>query len=133
MARYVIKKKLGYGSDKDYQMIDIETGEVVTKTKEFTHMSLKPGIGKGFYDKWKTDMFPLDVCIVQGKESKPPQYYFKKLALEDPEVHEEILYRREQQALVHAADNIQERKEIKEKVLEARVKLLKREFFKMED
>lgn len=57
IARYVMKKRVGHGSDDAYTYLDLETGEVIPKEKEFTHMSLKPGIGAGFYQKNRRDMF----------------------------------------------------------------------------
>lgn len=127
VARYVLKKRLGHGSDEHYKTIDMETGEVLTKTKEFNRMSLKPGVGKVFYDKYKSDMFPLDVCVVNGVATKPPKYYFKKLKEENPEMHDQICYERETKALKNALDNLPERLEVKEVILREKIKLLNRE------
>lgn len=126
VARYVMKK--GYGKDKsDYEVIDYETGEVEYQEKEFNRMSLKKGIGNTFYEKYKSDMFPHDICVVDGIATKPPKYYYKKLKDENPEMHEDIAAIREKRAVARAADNIQERLEVKERCLEAKIKLLKRE------
>lgn len=127
VARYSLKKGVGRGSDLDYEYIDYETGEVLRRSKEFVHMSLKPGIGKGFYDKWKSDLFPRDQCVINGVATKPPQYYYKKLREEDPESHEDIGWRRAERALEKKADNTQERLEVKEKVLKAKIKFLRRD------
>jgi hypothetical protein len=127
VARYILKKKLGRGSEDFYETMDLETGEVVTKNKEFNKMSLKPGIGTGFYKKFKSDMFPQDVCVVNGKATKPPKFYFKKLAEDDGTMYDDICYTREMRAMEKAEDNIPERLEVKEKCLEAKIKLLKRE------
>lgn len=124
VARYVMKKVKG---DAHYETIDIETGECGQKQSEFIHMSLKPGIGQGFYKKWKDDIFPNDYCVVNGIATKPPKYYFKKLKDEDSELHEEIMYLREKRAMERMSDNTQDRLEVKEKVLIAKIRSLKRE------
>lgn len=127
VARYVVKKSLGYGEDEKYEYFDQETGEVLLKEKEFTRMSLKPGIGRGFYEKWKTDIFPQDSCIVNGKETKPPKYYYRILAKEDGFMHDDIAYLRERRAKASIEEDQERRNLAKEAVMEARLKFLKRE------
>jgi hypothetical protein len=119
IARYVLKK--GRSSDLDYQYIDIETGEVLLHEKEFTHMSLKHGIGHGFYSRYKSDIFPHDHCVVNGVPLKPPSYYTKRLKVEDPGLYEDLQFIRSQKALEKSADNTPERLEVKEKVLKAKL------------
>lgn len=127
VARYVMKKKLGHGSDKEYEEIDMETGEVFHREKEFNRMSLKPGIGYGFYQKYKSDLFPQDICVINGVATKPPRYYYKKLAKEQPLLYDDIAWDRALKAAEKRDDNTPERLEVKEKVLKAKVKFLKRE------
>lgn len=126
VARYVMKK--GYGhDDSDYDQIELETGEVFKQEKEFNKMSLKPGIGTGFYHKYKSDMFPHDICVMNGVAMKPPRFYYRKLKEDNPMMHEDIASVREQRAVARAADNIRERLETKEKVLKAKLKFLNRD------
>lgn len=127
VARYIMKKVNGRGNNMTYADLDKETGEVYYREKEFNKMSLKPGIGKGWYDLWKRDVFPNDICIVNGKEVKPPKYYALKYKEENPEGFEELQYRRSLRAIKKAADNTDERLLVKEKVLAAKISLLKRE------
>lgn len=127
VARYIMKKKLGAGSEEDYQEIDRETGEIIEKEKEFTHMSLRPGIGSGWYDKYKSDIFPHDICVVNGVAMKPPQYYYKKLEKENGFLYDEIQFRRHGRAVEKSPDNTEERLLTKEKVLVSKIALLKRE------
>lgn len=124
-----MKKRLGHGSDEHYEMIDMESGEVIDKEREFTRMSLKPGIGTGFYEKYKSDIFPHDHCVVNGVATKPPKFYTKKLAKQDGLLYDQIVYQRELQAMKHSADNTPERLEVKEQVLIAKTRSLKREQF----
>lgn len=127
VARYIMKKRLGRNSERFYDEINLETGEVNRRTKEFNKMSLKPGIGSGFYDRWRSDMFPKDIAVVNGKATKPPKYYFKKLKESNPEMYEEIGFMRHGRALKSSEDNTEERLLVKEQVLKARSKLLIRE------
>lgn len=40
-------------------------------------MSLKPGIGAVWFQKYYTDVYPSDSVIVRGRPCKPPRYYDK--------------------------------------------------------
>lgn len=127
IARYVMKK---VSSNSAYEFIDIETGEVSYNDKEFNRMSLKKGIGESWYRKYKSDVFPKDICVINGVKMKPPKYYTKLLAKEDPLCYDEILFQREKGALEKSADNTLDRLEVKEKVLKAKLTHLKRELSK---
>lgn len=125
VARYVFKKELSDNSKYDY--IDPETGEVHSREPELLRMSLRPGIGAGFYEKYKSDMFPHDYCVIEGKQMKPPKFYYKKLAEDDGFMYDAIQYEREIRSRERSEDNTPERMEVKEKVLTARLSFLKRE------
>lgn len=126
VARYIMKKVQGK-NPLTYQEINKETGEVWYREKEFNHMSLKPGIGRGWYDKYKKDVFPYDHCIVNGVETKPPRYYYNLLKKENLDMYEEVGYTRENRARKNLADNTEERLLVKEQVLEAKLERLQRE------
>lgn len=129
VARYSLKKVNGRQSALNYQQIDIETGEVTYRPQEFLHMSLKPGIGSGFYDKFKADMYPHDHCIVRGHKTKPPKYYAKKLKIENPELYDELQFMRAREALKHADDLTDERLIVREKCTIAKIRKLPRQTF----
>lgn len=80
VARYCTKKVNGSKAEEHYQ----------GRQPEFSAMSLKPGIGSAWYDKWKSDCFPSDYLIVNGYKCKPPRYYDKKLEAEDVSMYERI-------------------------------------------
>lgn len=127
VARYIMKKANGRGSSINYQVTDQETGEVLYREKEFNKMSLNPGIGKGWFDKWKTDVFPEDIVVVKGRSMKPPKYFYLKLKESDPEMHEEVAWLREQKANENWEDNTEERLITKEIVLDAKLNMFGRE------
>ncbi|WNK13094.1 MAG: replication initiator protein [Microvirus sp.] len=84
VARYVMKKVTGQLADAHYSSVDPETGEVFWRVPEFTRMSLKPGIGAPWMDKFYPDVFPNDYVVVRGRKCRPPRYYQKWLtSLED--------------------------------------------------
>ena len=74
VARYIMKKITGDPAFAHYNKID-EDGVVTSRVPEFTRMSLKPGIGAGWFNKYHSDVFPHDHVIVKGKEVSVPRYY----------------------------------------------------------
>lgn len=95
VARYNLKKVNGKGKDEAYQRIDAVTGEVIQLYPEFCQSSLKPGIGKPWFDKYgMTDIFPLDEVVVEGTKNRPPRYYDKLLEKVNPELFLDIKQRR---------------------------------------
>ncbi len=77
VARYVLKKITGDAAEQHYRFIDAETGEVYQRVPEFARMSLKPGIGGPFFDKFKEDVYPHDYVVVNGHKCRPPRYFDK--------------------------------------------------------
>lgn len=63
-ARYTLKKISGPLADDHYG----------GRTPEYTTMSRRPGIGRGWYEKYKSDTYPSDSVAVRGKLMKPPMY-----------------------------------------------------------
>lgn len=85
-------------------------------------MSLKPGIGRPWLDKFQTDVYPHDYVIVNGKEVKPPKYYDKLFKLRSPEEFEEIQFQRELAGRRCFEDNTDARLAVREQVAAARLK-----------
>jgi len=127
VARYVMKKRQGKDNREGYEYIDEKTGEIKYKEAEFIHMSLKPGVGHGFYIKYFSDIFPRDTVVINGVEVKTPKYYYKKLKLDNEEVFATIAQKRTETGAKYRKDNTPERLKVKEKVQKARTKMLQRE------
>lgn len=70
-ARYITKKITGPPAEAHYQNIDQETGEIHQLKPEYTTMSRRPGIGRAWFDKYKSDLYPDDFIILRGKKMKP--------------------------------------------------------------
>lgn len=116
VARYCMKKITGRNAKIWY-------GD---KTPEYNHMSLKPGIGKTFLEKYETDIYPNDYVIVNGTKVKPPKYYNKIIEKNKPQMYEEIKYLREIEGRAKYEDNTERRLNDKEIVTKARIRNLKR-------
>lgn len=84
VARYVVKKVTGERASSHYERIDTLTGEVFQLEPEFNMMSLKPAIGKRFWDKYKEELLVRDGCIVDGKAKRVPKTYDRWLTAIDP-------------------------------------------------
>lgn len=128
VARYVMKKITGGRAEAHYEALDYETGEIVNRIPEFNKMSLKPGIGGLWFDKFSSDVFPHDRVIVNGFPTKPPRYYDKLYERFDAFKFDDIRYERYVDNLSRVGDNTDERLIAREIVLKSRLKLLKRTF-----
>lgn len=118
-ARYCMSKMTGSLADRYY-------GD---KVPEFNVMSRRPGIGRGFFDKYRTDMYPHDYVVVNNKETKPPRYYDKIMDQEFPDVFRDVALARELAAWDCRDDNTPERLAVKNEVLVARIRSLKRSLY----
>lgn len=126
VARYCMKKMTGSRAKEHYARVDMETGEIYSLVPEFTHMSLKPGIGSKWLEKYYSDVFPHDFCVVDGRMVRVPKYYDKKLEALDPLLLESIKFERESKAALLAFDNTPSRLAAKEICATAGVSRLKR-------
>ena len=117
VARYVLKKVIGSRDDQD-RLIMKDTGEVLAN--EYVTMSRRPGIGRSWYDKYKSDVYPLGNRVVRGLNMRPPKYYDTLYALDDPSNFELLKFDRFDK--MDKSDNTESRLLVKEKVTNARLK-----------
>lgn len=128
-ARYCVKKVNGEKANEYYLRHDDELGYEYWLEPEFIRMSLKPGIGKEWFDRYKKDFFPRDEVPVPGKRTfyKMPRYYDKLMEKYDPEGFQEVKTKRKLAMMENASEYSHERLMAKYKVKKAQVKMLKRE------
>lgn len=124
VARYCLKKVTGELADEHYKYVDPDTGEVSQLEPEFAHMSLKPGIGGVWFDRFKDDLSE-DYVVINGKKCKPPRYFDKLLRRVDPEKYNDVKEAREYRGYLSRADNTYARLEVKEHVKRAALSKLK--------
>lgn len=104
VAGYTLFK--GGHSERDVEVVDGETGEIVERRQELVVMSRNPGIGSWWFDKYNADVFPLDKAVMsEGRVNKVPRFYWERLKLKDPmmadAVKEERLLRAQEDVLEH--------------------------------
>lgn len=120
VTKYCVKKQR---TPQKYERVDSETGEVWSVTPEFVTMSRRPGLGAKWFERYASDVYPSDEVVLSGRRCRPPRYYDLKLP---PNELEELKAKRRDRAKARAADDTPERREVRERVAEARWGLLKR-------
>lgn len=140
VARYVTKKINGKQIEQSknlfglspYNRCDITTGEFYDVLPEYATMSRGGhcpnggnlgGIGKRWFDKYKSDCYPSDFLVVRGKKVKPPRYYDSQLADEELEAIKE---KRVSKAYEYKENNTRDRLRIRETIKMAQLTQLKR-------
>lgn len=135
IARYVLKKtNVSKGTPEDeleffnsqYERIDPETGEIFDVKPEFVTMSRRPGIGKRWFDQFKSDCYPKDFITVNGRKMRPPKFYDSKLEGLDPDLHKRLKAARQHNAIHHAENNTIRRLRVRETVQTKRADKLTR-------
>lgn len=98
LAHYITKKVTGDMAEDHYCHVNELTGEITQRQPEYVTMSLKPGIGATWLDKYgETDCFRGDQVVINGRPQKPPKYYDSVFEAEHPEeFHAAKALRREQ-------------------------------------
>lgn len=110
VARYIMKKVTGEAA------VDYYDG----RKPEYTTMSRRPGIAKGWFDKYHaTDVLPTDSVVITRKgenvEMKPPRYYDSQFELIDPELSELVKVDRVERAKLRLCDTSHSRLKVREK------------------
>lgn len=128
VARYVMKKVTGEKAGAHYG----------NRRPEYTTMSRRPGIGKSWFDKYRSDVFPVDRVFARGVSSRPPRYYDNLLGAEDASTLALIKIEREKNGFrtvedvlsdgrrVRVSDSCDARLAVKEEVKKAEIAHLKR-------
>lgn len=126
-ARYVMKKVSGPGSRAHYMSVVFATGEMVQVLPEYITMSLKPAIGKRWYEEFSADVFPGDFVVVRGQRMRPPRYYDRLLEGSNPVLHAVVKADRVDAGREHRDDQTPERLRVREQVKRAQIGFLRRD------
>lgn len=130
VARYMCKKLKGKGA-LGYTTFDPLTGEILhERTPEFFHMSRRPGIGRGWFEKFFSDCYPSDFFVVDGRKFMPPKYYDSQFEIVNPYVMDDVKEKRlvASRSRVALAESTPERLTVREKVKAAEINQLKRSY-----
>lgn len=133
VARYCMKKINGRQADqidpetglKHYERFNDFTGEIVEVLPEYSTMSRRPGIGRGWIARYTRDCYPKDFTTIKGVKRKPPRAYDRYLKEIDPHLYDDIKAGRNL-AGYESPDNTEQRLETREKVKTAQFSRLKR-------
>lgn len=125
VARYILKKQTGDLAPAHYRYISPD-GEVSQLEPEFCRMSLKPGIGALWYEKFKSDVYPHDYVVINGVKTKPPRYFDKLYKRENADSFIDVQDNREYNAYRRRDDSTDARLEVRRTVKEAAISNLTR-------
>ena len=132
VARYTMKKVTFSDASPDslenpYSRIDPSTGELIQVQPEYATMSRRPAIGKSWFEKYGSDVFPHDHVVLDGVKHPVPTFYDREYEKEDGIAYDYIKFGREMSAIYHADENTYERLVAREKVKYDQLGLLKRD------
>lgn len=124
-----MKKQTGKHAHESelYTRCNIDTGECISVNPEFAVMSLRPGLGTSWYERYKSDAFPSDFLIVEGKKHPVPRFYVNKLKAEAEYEYDLIMKKRRIARNETADDNSSDRLYTKMLCKKAQISTLKRE------
>jgi len=126
VARYVTKKVTGKNAAAHYERFDPFTGEVFFLKPEYITMSRRPGVGKGWFDRFSGDVYPSDEVVLNGVSMRPPKFYDSQFELLSPESLRKLKLLREANAAKFADNNTGDRLAVREVCQLSRFSNLKR-------
>lgn len=116
VARYILKKQTGENAIEHY-VRDSPHGDTVHRVEpEYTTMSRRPGIGKGWFEKFHSDVYPGDFVVHAGKKLRTPRYYDQQMAVLDDAMLGKIKKERVRKSKKHAENNTPERLRVRETI-----------------
>ncbi len=127
VARYILKKVNGVNADEHYMCIDLD-GVCCFLEHEYCTMSRRPGLGRDWFSKYSSDVFPSDEVPVPGSGvfRGVPRYYEELFKCSDPLSFEDIKRVRLEFIKAHGEEFTPARLMDKYKVKKAEVSLLSR-------
>lgn len=125
-AAYVARYCMTTSKPEAHTRVNTSTGELVNVKPPYTTMSRRPGIGKTWLEKYKSDVYPSDEVIVNSKSTRPPRFYDYVLEATDPAALAKIKKQRVKKGRRHKKNNTPERLAIREHIQELKLKQLPR-------
>ena len=93
-------------------------------------MSKKPGLGLTWFEKYKSDIYPGDYVVIEGKKKRVPQYYDYLLKNSpdhlDTALHDSLKLTRTRASIPHKWNNTPGRLRVREIVTQSKIKQLTR-------
>lgn len=124
VSRYVVNKQY----QQDYEAVDESTGEVYVRKPPYCAMSLRPGIGRTWIEKYHSEVYDngADRCFADGKHHRPPRYYDKVVENVLGKNIDNLREKRVANADKNSHNNTTERLAVRERVKKASIKQLMR-------
>lgn len=117
VARYCLKKVFSpEAKELRYGRYSAD-GRYYRLLPEYTDMSRRPGIGTGWFNKFRDEVLANDSVIVNGRPVRPPRFYDSKFQVSDAASMEFLKRRRRKAALLLRSDNTSRRRRVKEVVM----------------
>lgn len=111
VARYCLKKVNGKQREDGHYAVYDADGVIHERTPEFAHMSRRPGVGSGYFDKYGGEIKHHDSLIVNGHEVPSIRYYDLKI----PESELELIKKRRRAKSVWLERQV-DRRQVKERL-----------------
>lgn len=124
-ARYTQKKITGAAANEHYWR-PLATDMEVLLQPEYATMSLKPAIGKTWFDTYAGDCFPTDFVTHRGRKRRVPRYYDTLLGRDDETALNRVKEKRIQKAHAWMHENTPTRLRAREACQQAKLDTLKR-------
>lgn len=127
-ARYNLKKA-GDKNKKKVEIIDITTGEVISRVAEYHKMSRRPGLASTWFEQYKDDVYPHGTVTLNAKQVTAPRYYDEKFRRIDPFEYTALKFARRAQQFAREYISVTEvgaRSRAEETVMRAKLSFLKR-------
>lgn len=118
IAGYILNKRTGDESTK-YDRVHPHTGEVYQVKPEFSRCSLRPAIGKLWFERYASDCLPRDYCVVEGRKVPVPRYYAQLFKKRDAFAFDDLVETRLAYSALSASERTPERLATREKVAQA--------------
>ncbi len=120
VARYVMKKATGEHAEQKYNHTD-QYGEIHQIEPERATMSRKPGIAGDWFKKYRTDVYPDDFIIINGRKFSTPKFYDRQMEMIDPKLFSRLQFTRKKSGRRRLWDETPERLAVREEL--AHIKL----------
>lgn len=120
VAKYCLKDYRGALDSGEFDRVHLATGEIVRVRPPFARMSLRPGIGFPWLEKYWQEVICHDGVVVNGKLKRIPKFYMSKMDtwFKDMDSYE---FERMKKALEFPEERTPERLAVRETVAAARV------------
>lgn len=115
-ATYCTKRITGDLAESHYERVNLETGELTSVCPEFAHMSLRPGIGMPWIQRYWKEVYDSGINAIQlnGRKFLPPRYFDSAMENIAADVLDSSRYERYIKAIGRADDNTPERLAVRE-------------------